>query len=205
MGSAIITFNKTEDDYNVHAGEGGYSEYTVTNMTDLRLRKFTIDYLQKTRGITLQRVSADWLTRGPALPVMYEFFKIEYPDLEVVWESDPNTKEAKAEDIIKNAIINNDQLWLKVINQLIKHLAIIAGDLALITLSYGGIYIWGGVAVALKDYLKSDESNFIKILTTKGRFSEIISSMPVYLITHEIGLDGAEQYCLQALKNHYDE
>ena len=201
----IITYNKTEDDYNVHSGEGGYTEYVATTISDLKLRNFTIDFYKTYKDITLNRIGTASLTRGPALPIMYEFFKTEFQDLEVVCKPDSTSKIALPEDIIHNALTNKDPLCLKVINQFVKHLAIVAGNLALITLSYGGIYICGGVAVALKDYLNSEESNFIKILSTKGQFSKLIMSMPVYLITNEIGLDGAEQYCLQALKNHYED
>ena len=203
LGSAIITYNKSEGDYIVHPGEGGYAEYTITDMTDLKLKNFVVDYYLRNRGISLDRVSFEKLTWGPAIPVIYEFFKSEYPELEVVCESEPKTKEAKCIDIVKSALNNQDPLCLKVINQFIKHLAILAGNLALVSISNGGIYLAGGVAVALKDYLKTDQSNFMKILTTKGRFSEMISSMPVYLIKSEVGLDGAEQYCFQALQNHY--
>ena len=205
LGSAIISYNKAEGDYIVHPGEGGHTEYTITDMTDLKLRNFVVDYYLRNRGISLDRVSVERLTWGPAIPIIYEFFKSEYPELEVVCESDPITKEAKSIDIVNSALNNQDPLCLKVVNQFIKHLAILAGDLALITISNGGIYLAGGVAVALKDYLKTDQSNFMKILTTKGKFSEMISSMPVYLLTYDAGLDGAEQYCLQALENNYRE
>ena len=92
-----------------------------------------------------------------------------------------------------------------VIEQFIKHLAILTGDLALFALPYGGIYLCGGVAVALKDYLQREESTFLKTYSNKGRFSERLLNMPIYLLTHEPGLDGAEQYGLQALIHNYDE
>lgn len=94
---------------------------------------------------------------------------------------------------------------MKTINQFIKHLAILTGDLALFSLAYGGIYLCGGVAVALKEYLQREDCIFFETYCNKGRFSDRLANMPIYLLTHEPGLDGAEQYGLQALINNYDE
>jgi len=205
LGCAIIIYNKAEGDYNVHPGEGGHTEYPIVDEVDLRLKNFAIDYLKRVDNVEIDRVSVERLTAGPALPLIYEFFKLEHPELEVVLEAKSKKGEVSGKEILSKALNEKDPLCVMVLEQFIKHLAILTGDIALITLAYGGIYLCGGVAVALKNYLRSEECKFKQIMTKKGRFSERVANMPVYLLTHEPGLDGAEQYGLQALINNYEE
>lgn len=56
----------------------------------------------------------------------------------------------------------------------------ILGDLALITLPFGGIYIIGGVARAVFPFL--NEQNFISSFCDKGRFSEFNSEFAVHIV-----------------------
>ena len=74
------------------------------------------------------------------------------------------------------------------------------GNMVLSANAYGGVYITGGVALILKDYLLSPECKFIEYMTNKGRFKELISSTPVYFVHREVGLDGAEQFGIQTLR-----
>ena len=56
----------------------------------------------------------------------------------------------------------------------------ILGDLALITLPFGGIYIIGGVARAVSPFL--NEHNFISSFCDKGRFSDFNSEFSVQIV-----------------------
>ena len=56
----------------------------------------------------------------------------------------------------------------------------VLGDLALITLPFGGIYIIGGVARAVYPFL--DAQNFISGFCDKGRFSDFNSEFSVQII-----------------------
>jgi glucokinase len=50
----------------------------------LRLKNFAVKYLREHEGLELSRVSVERLTAGPAIPLIYEFYKTVYPDLDVV-------------------------------------------------------------------------------------------------------------------------
>ena len=58
-----------------------------------------------------------------------------------------------------------------------------AGDLALITLPVGGLFLCGGVAGHFKPYLKTH--GFVEAFRAKGRFSEFMDQFPVSLIVDD--------------------
>lgn len=65
-----------------------------------------------------------------------------------------------------------------------------AGDLALRTLARGGVYLAGGVAA--KNVHRFTDGAFMTAFTRKGRFSDVMKTIPVDLIMNEqVGLIGA--------------
>lgn len=73
-----------------------------------------------------------------------------------------------------------------------------AGNLALKGLAVGGIYVGGGVAPRILPWLRSGE--FLKALTAKGRFAELLAAMPVRVVTDpDLALIGAARFALAAL------
>jgi glucokinase len=68
-------------------------------------------------------------------------------------------------------------------------LGVAAGNLALTYGAFGGIYIAGGIVPQLGDFFK--KSRFRESFLAKGRFSEYLSHIPSYVITHPYpGLEG---------------
>jgi len=138
------------------------------------------------------------------LPLLYEFFQQEKPDLEVTITPEEDGH-VSPENVIKAALEEKDPLALATVNQFVKNLAVIVGDMAITTLSYSGIYLCGGVAVALQKYLVNEESGFYKTIYNKGRMSDRLAEMPVHLVIDEVGLQGSEQYGYQAIAYDYEE
>jgi glucokinase len=70
------------------------------------------------------------------------------------------------------------------------------GDLALILLPFGGIYLIGGVSRSLKEYLKSE--SFIKAFRDKGRFSKFNEKFSVQLVKDDFAaLKGCRNFIMQ--------
>jgi len=68
-----------------------------------------------------------------------------------------------------------------------------SGDMALACLPTGGVYIAGGIAPKLLPRLQ--EGGFMQAFTDKGRMSELMSTLPVQVITNpQSGLLGAAHY-----------
>ena len=73
-----------------------------------------------------------------------------------------------------------------------------AGNLALNLACFGGVYIAGGIIPNFID--KFIDSDFRKFFEAKGRFTDYVSAIPTYLITHDNpGLLGAGVYLRQEL------
>ena len=73
------------------------------------------------------------------------------------------------------------------------------GDLALILLPFGGIYLIGGVARSLKEYFKS--KIFVEAFCNKGRFSKFNQKFSVHLVLDDYAaLKGCRNFIMQS--NH---
>lgn len=82
---------------------------------------------------------------------------------------------------ISGAAISGDcTLCAEVMQLFCKWLGVIAGNLAVTLGSTGGIYIAGGIVPQLGDYFL--DSKFKYWLQNKGRFSEFVKDMPVWLV-----------------------
>lgn len=204
LGAAIMTYNTTEGNYNVHPGEGGHIEWPVTTEEELRLRQYALNWFRERENLELKRLSTERVTAGPALPLLFGFFRQEYPDLEssLIEKFDNNTIEPN--DILEG-MRNGDPICQKVVHQFVRNLAVITGDLAMITLCYGGIFLCGGVGQALREHFTDEECHFKSTISNKGRMSQRISEIPIHLITGEIGLEGSEHFAYQAVKHNYEE
>ncbi|MEP9372111.1 glucokinase [Mesorhizobium sp. KR1-2] len=68
-----------------------------------------------------------------------------------------------------------------------------AGDLALVFMSRGGVYLTGGIAQKIVPALK--QGNFREAFEDKAPHRELLRSMPVYVITHPLAaLNGLAAY-----------
>jgi len=79
-------------------------------------------------------------------------------------------------------------------------LGTIAGDLALVHLPFGGLYLVGGVARAFAPYLESH--GFSAAFKAKGRFSDFMDAFSVQVVFDDYAaLTGCASYLLRQVKN----
>jgi glucokinase len=65
-----------------------------------------------------------------------------------------------------------------------------AGNLALLNLAFGGVYIAGGIAPKILNHITSGA--FMRAFANKGRMSALLGGVPVYVIVNpKVGLMGA--------------
>ena len=69
-------------------------------------------------------------------------------------EENKKADELTSGDIITAGVERNDELCMKVIKKFSEIFAVEVGNVALKWLPYGGIYLVGGVANGIKDYLE---------------------------------------------------
>ena len=85
---------------------------------------------------------------------------------------------------------DQDSLAAAAVDRFCLSLGSVAGDIALAQGGFGGVVIAGGLGFRLKDTLLS--SGFASRFAAKGRFAELMNTIPVKLIVHpQPGLFGA--------------
>ena len=105
----------------------------------------------------------------------------------------------QGKDISANAINASCPVCVEVMQLFCKWLGVVTGDLAVTLGSSGGIYLAGGIVPSLGEYFL--QSDFIYWLQHKGRFSDFVKAMPVWLVTGgEPALYGAHR----SLEPFYD-
>lgn len=158
--------------YNVIATEGGHSDFAPLDPIE--------DALVKRLRKTYTRVSKERVVAGPGIVAIYETLAeiegkpVHRLDDKAIWSL---------------ALEGKDELAVAALDRFCLSLGAVAGDLAL---AHGpsGVVIAGGLGLRLKDRLL--QSGFGQRFVAKGRFQNLMSSIPVKLITHpEPGLYGA--------------
>jgi glucokinase len=94
-------------------------------------------------------------------------------------EAGQNTSRTAAE-ILASIVADNDPLATETGRAFVRLLGAVAGDLALIHLPFGGIYLAGGVARAFAPFL--EPFSFAEAFRDKGRFSGFMRDFPVGVI-----------------------
>ncbi len=165
-------------------GEGGHTDFAPVDELDVKI----FQQLKTTK----KRLSYEQLLSGYGLEQIYQAL-VFIKNQEVT--STEITK-LSAKEISSQAIAGTCPLCQQALSQFCKVLGSFAGNLALTTGSFGGVYIAGGIVPRFTDYLKNSE--FRERFETKGRMSHLNEKIPTYVITEsQPGLIGAAAYLNQ--------
>lgn len=188
LGEAFLVWNGEE--YQANGTEGGHAEFAPQSDIEWRLLKYVKERLR------LQHVSVERLVSGLGIPFIYEFFCREYPymispEIQRKLSLLRNEKNQHGQ-VINQAALAGDPLSTKAIELFIELYGAEAGNLALKTLPYGGIFIAGGIAPEAFPLMKEGD-RFYKAFKDKGRMEKLLAKIPIYVIRHQnIGLLGAK-------------
>lgn len=143
--------------------EGGHVSFSPANDLEeeiLRLARKRYDH-----------VSAERLISGKGLEWLY----VLLAEIEGIKETPRD-----ASEITGNALKGTDRLCDRTVEVFCQMLGTVAGNLALTLGAKGGMFIGGGIVPHLKERFFS--SGFRKRFEEKGRFSEYVSTIPVFVI-----------------------
>ena len=164
-----------EDDgtYRVSATEGGHIDFAPLDQIDdailARLRK------------RHTRVSVERVVAGPAISDIYQ--ALAAMEGRPVAEEDDIAIWTRGQD-------GSDSLAAAAVDRFCMSLGSVAGDIALAQGGFGGVVIAGGLGFRIRETLL--KSGFSERFKAKGRFRELMASIPVKLIVHpQPGLFGA--------------
>lgn len=162
-------------------GEGGHVDWAAQNEQEW--------FIQRTLAAQYGHVSAERLLSGPGLEAIYQALAA-YQNLDV--------PPLNAGDIGQQALSGGSALALAAVKQFYASLGSIAGNLALTSSTFGGVFVAGGIVPKLLPLL--DSSEFRQRFDAKGRFEAFNRKIPVFIVTAEQpGLLGAAVYLKQTL------
>jgi glucokinase len=183
LGEAFLTWDGNR--YRAHPSEGGHADFSPATPSQMGL----LQHLREHFG----HVSWERVCSGSGIPNIYEYLKDSgYAD-EPVWLSERLAQADDPSPAIVNTALEGQpgaELCVATLNTFVAILGAEAGNLALKVLARGGIYLGGGIPPKILDALTGER--FSAAFRGKGRFTDMLSSIPVYIILHpEAALMGA--------------
>lgn len=148
----------------------------------------------------VDRVSVERLVSGMGIPRIYDYFADAYPN-EVNKEFSEKMRTGDKGALIAQAARDAKcPIAQRAIDTFVRLYGAEAGNLALKTLPFGGLYVGGGIAPKLL-WAILKENQFYGAYVAKGRMQKVLEQIPVFVVTHgQVGLLGAQVVCRRILK-----
>lgn len=157
----------------VIAGEGGHVDFAPVSDEE-------VEILRRLRT-RFRRVSAERLLSGAGLSNIY---------WALTTLRDAQHRHASPADISAAALANDDPVAVEALEVFCRVLGAAAGNLALTFGARGGVYIAGGIAPRIVDFMAAGD--FRERFLAKGRFRDYLNDIPTRVITRSNpGLCGA--------------
>lgn len=193
-----------ENRYQVYPTEGGHADFAPRSPLEFKL----LDYLR--HKLSIEHVSVERVVSGQGVVAIYQFLRDEEriqpdPAVERVvrdWEqtASPDPALDPGATIAQGAYDRHDPLCLKTLEFFVSTYGAEAGNLALKTLPFGGVYIAGGIAP--KNLALIQQGSFLKAFLEKGRLKPVLERIPVHVVLNpQVGLIGAALYAAQQSVN----
>ncbi|MDB4929089.1 MAG: Glucokinase [Myxococcaceae bacterium] len=181
LGEALVVTG--DGGTRVLPGEGGHAGFAPRDAREDRL----LAWMRRELG---GRVSVERVVSGLGLREIYRFLR----DEEGAAESPAVRARMASEDpgavIGACAVDGSDALCGATLDLFLGAYGAVAGDAAIRTLAYGGVFLAGGIAAKVLPRLVG--GGFLAAFTDKGRMRAIAEAVPVWVVTDgALGLRGA--------------
>ncbi|RLB32198.1 MAG: glucokinase [Deltaproteobacteria bacterium] len=189
LGEAFLIWEGKR--YRACPSEGGHADFGPNSDLVIDLLR----YLREKFGhVSLERVCS-----GQGLPNLYAYLKESGYAQEQDWLAEQLSAADDPTPVIVNTALSAErrcELCSTTLEIFISALGAEAGNLALKVMATGGVYLGGGIPPRILSLL--DEGTFMERFRNKGRFSELVSKIPVHVICNpKIALMGAALYGLE--------
>jgi glucokinase len=156
--------------------EGGHQ--TFAPRTDLEMRLAA--HLRGTFG----HVSAERVVSGPGLVNIFRFL-VDQEGIEPDPEVARRVREGRAGAAIGEAgVAGTCPAAVAALDVFLSAYGAVAGNLALVCLARGGVFLGGGIAPKLLP--RMTDGTFMRAFTAKGRFADLLSRIPVRVIENPL-------------------
>jgi len=192
LGEAFLVHDGRR--YHAFPSEGGHATFSPVNTVQREL----LAYLEP----RFDHVSFERVCSGSGIPNLYAFLRdsgrfTEPPHLKEQLSATENWT-----PVIVNAAMAGDAgICAATLDLFIDILANETSNNAIRLLATGGIYLGGGIPPRIVPQLT--DGDFMRRYSLKGRFSEMVSRMPVHIIKDPLaGLHGAAYFGLEMFRSH---
>jgi len=186
LGQAFLLWSAAQNRYQVVPSEGGHVDLAARTPLEHGL----VAFLTGKYG----RVSCERVLSGRGLVDAFKFLSEEpacrgliRPETAAALAAAGNDPAA---EISQRAIAGTDPLCEMALALFCSVLGAVAGNLGLMVLATGGVYVAGGIAPRILPFLQ--RGGFREAFDRKGRLHTLVERIPAYVVTHaQPGLLGA--------------
>lgn len=157
------------------ATEGGHTSFSPDN----EIERALLVHLQAQFG----HVSWERVVSGMGIVSLYQFFRVYRQVAEPHWLRDAIAQGNAAAAISQAGLADTDAICVETLRTFARLYGAEAGNLALKTMSRGGLYIGGGIAPKILPLLQS--GLFMEGFLHKGRMRPLLEAMPVKVILND--------------------
>ncbi len=186
LGVALLVWEG--DHYRVLPSEAGHTGFAPADTLQLELLRWL---LQREDPPSLEHVlSGQGLVNIFEFLCAYETAAAGEPLRHTMAQGD------RAAAISAAALSGSDPVAVQALELFCTVYGSIAGNLALIALAYGGLYVAGGIAPKIIERLR--DGAFIRAFNHKGKMANLAQQIPVHVVCNEqVGLLGAAAVALR--------
>jgi glucokinase len=188
LGQAFLLWSATENRYQVVPSEGGHVDFAPRTPLEVGLCQYLIN--------KYGRVSCERVLSGQGLVDVFGFLSQEPACRSLI---QPETAVALAAQgpgndpaavISQRALAGADPICGIALGLFCSVMGAVAGNLALMVLATGGVFIAGGIAPRVLPYML--RGGFREAFERKGRLHTLVERIPAFVVTHpQPGLLGA--------------
>jgi glucokinase len=170
--------------------EGGHSDFAPTNELQLDLLRYMLG--------RFEHVSYERVLSGPGLHNIYNFLRDTKRAEEPAWLADEIAQGDPSAAIAKSALAGTAAIAGQALDIFVSIYGAEAGNLTLKVVATAGAFVGGGIAPKILP--KLTDGTFLRAFCAKGRFRELLSNVPVRVITNDkTALFGAGRVAALAL------
>ncbi len=158
-----------------YATEGGHTSFSPQTELEFALLR----HLQLRYG----HVSWERVVSGMGLVELHDFLRLYRKAAVPQWLREEMQAGDAAAAVSRAALAGSDDICIETLDCFVQLYGAEAGNLALKTMSRGGVYVGGGIAPKILPLLQRDI--FMRAFLNKGRMRPVLEAMPVHIILHD--------------------
>lgn len=157
LGHGYLVKNDGNKYYSVFPSEGGHQDFSPKTEREWKY----MTYLQN--HFNIKRISLERACAGPALPLIFKYLATEGIKSDIFKNIDENFN-IDNETIIKYGLSGECKICAETVDFFNNMYGSAAGNMCLIVIPTGGLYLLGGLSYALESHIKERKVFMVKVL-----------------------------------------